>query len=141
MNISVTIHQFPVNRTSNPAAPVLPDNDTTVPTSVAPARVTTPTLIDVSRRSSFISAFAYQGTTDGLGFLALFFKNGRAALYRGVPPTIPGLLAAGHTNAISDGELSVGATFSRLVRGKYESQTFDDPNQVKELKKLMQVGS
>lgn len=138
MNTSATIRQFPTNRASNPAAPMLPDDDTTAPTTtVTPARTTPPTLIDVSRRSSFIASFAYQGTTDGTGYLALFFKSGRAALYRGVPPTIPGLLAAGHTNAKEDDELSVGATYNRLIKGVYKGQAISDPEKVAELRKLM----
>lgn len=107
------------------------------PDRVPPARATTPTLIDVSARSSFISSFAYQGTTDGFGFLAIFFKAGHATLYRGVPPTIPGLLASGHTNAKSDGELSVGATYNRLIKGVYEGQTVSEAGKVAELRRLM----
>ena len=122
--MNASIHQFPAI-TSNSIA------------NVPAARATSPTLIDVSARSSFIASFAYQGTTDGLGFLAIFFKAGHAALYRGVPSTIPGLLAAGRTNAKSDGELSVGATYNRLIKGKFEGATISDPEKVAELKKLM----
>jgi len=129
-----TVHQFPAAPTASAAvlAPV-------------PARQTAPTLIDVSARSSFIESFAYQGTTDGLGFLAIFFKAGHAALYRDVPPQIPGLLKAGHTNTKpkSGSEhkvLSVGATYNRLIKGVYESMTVSDPEKVAELKKLMGGG-
>lgn len=137
MNTSATVHQFPTGSASNPAAQLpsqLPDNYTSVH---APARQTTPTLIDVSARSSFIGSFAYQGTTDGLGYLAIFFKAGHAVLYRGVPPAIPGLLKSGHTNAKSDGELSVGATYNRLIKGVYEGQAVSEAGKVAELRKLM----
>lgn len=137
--MTATVHAFPKSapNTSNPAALPLPDNHT----PVVPARTTTPTLIDVSRRSSFISAFAYQGTTDGLGYLAVFFKAGHAVLYRGVPPQIPGLLKSGHTNSKMHKVLSIGATFNRLIKGVYEGQPISDPVGVAELRKLMGGGS
>lgn len=100
--------------------------------SPRPSSRSLPTYIDVSDRSSWISGFGYHNT-----YLVVFFKSGSATLYHNVPAMIPGLLTAGHTNAKSDGELSVGATYNRLVKGVYEGVTVSDPEKVRELRTLM----
>lgn len=109
-----------------------PESPTSSPRPSVTSKLSTPTYIDVSDRSTWIDGFGYHNT-----YLAVFFKSGTAALYVGVPSQIPGLLTAGHTNAKCDGELSVGATYNRLVKGVYEGQTVSEVEKVAELQKLM----
>jgi len=70
---------------------------------------------------------------------ALERGSGAATLYSGVPATVPGLLASGHTSAKEDGDLSIGATYHRLLaNASYERETFKG-ERLDELKALMGV--
>lgn len=99
-------------------------------------------ITNTSDRSSWIEAIGYR-RVDGprpMTSLAIFTRHKdtpAAILYVDIPSYLPGLLAAGHTTAKDDGELSIGATYSRLVRGKYPSQTIEGNEQVAQLMEIM----
>lgn len=118
MSPSVALPRYPA------LAPVNP--------SPRPSSRSLPTYIDVGDRSSWIAGFGYHNT-----YLVVFFKSGSATIYKGVPPQIPGLLAAGHKNVKTGDRLSVGATYNGFVKGVYEGESISDPEKVRELRKLM----
>ena len=74
-------------------------------------------------RSSWITGIGYRTTPDGHSYLAIFTNQNFAWLVIDVPPTLPGLLAAGHVTAKDDGELSIGAAVHRLVLQKESEYT------------------
>lgn len=89
-------------------------------------------------RSSWIKAVGYIPTPDA-NYLVVFTNTNTAILYKDVPSTLPGLLVAGQVDAKSgerQGERSIGATWHRLVKGKYEGQVVKDENEVNYLKEV-----
>jgi hypothetical protein len=68
-------------------------------------------------RSSWIRAIGYLHAPDDHTYLAIF-ADSFAWLVTDIPPSLPGLLAAGHVTAKDDGELSIGAVVHRLVLQK-----------------------
>lgn len=94
---------------------------------------------DTHTRSSWIDAVGYVSTLD-MSALAIFThvkSQPVAILYANVPSHLPGLLVSGRVTAKDDGELSVGATYARLVKGKYASQTIEGAEEVNKLKEMM----
>lgn len=89
-------------------------------------------MTDTRTRSSWISSLAYVN-----GFLVVFLSRGGAILYADVPPYVIGLVTAGQAHAKTTGDDSVGATYHRLVRGQYPSQTIDE-KQANEIKQMME---
>ena len=89
-------------------------------------------ITNTSHKSSWIESIGYLHTKDA-GWLVVFTNRGSAILYQGVPSTLPGLLAAGQSNT-KDGHRSVGASYNRLIKGKYQGQTVTDPAEVNYLK-------
>lgn len=89
--------------------------------------------ISTSSRSSWISFLVFRN-----GFLAIFLARGGAILYTGVEPYVVGLLTAAQAHAKTTGQDSLGATYHRLVRGKYASQTVVDEVEVNKLKEMME---
>lgn len=78
--------------------------------------------------SSWISSIYYHS-----GYLVLFLRSDDAAMvYSGVPPWVPGLLAAG------TGRRSIGLAYNRLVKGKYTYQRIDKLSRIRELQQLIQ---
>lgn len=61
-----------------------------------------------------------------------------AMLYGGVPSWVAGLLIAARKKSKAAGRESVGATYSRLVKGKYQGQMVG-PERIDELRKLIGV--
>lgn len=97
-------------------------------------------ITDTSTRSTWINAVGYRRTND-LTVLAIFTSHKDtpvAILYGDVPSHLPGLLVSGRVTAKDDGELSIGAAYSRLVKGRYHpSQTIEGAKSVAELKEMM----
>lgn len=92
-------------------------------------------IIDTNKRSSWILSVAFRN-----GFLAIFLARGGAILYSQVPPYIIGLLTAAQAHAKTGnnvGQDSLGATYHRLVKGKYTGQTIEDAEEVQRLKEMM----
>lgn len=91
-------------------------------------------------QSSWIRGVAYR---DGILIILTGARNSHettgAMLYSGVPSWVVGLLVAAQARAKtgeSAGQESVGATYSRLVKGKYPGQTVG-PERIDELRKLI----
>lgn len=101
-------------------------------------------ITDTRKRSSWIHEVGYV-RVDGPqlywpAMVAIFTTQKSqpvAILYANVPRNLTGLLVAGHTTAKDDGELSVGATYSKLVKGKYPSQTIEGEENVSRLREMM----
>jgi len=92
-------------------------------------------------RSSWVRAIGYRSSPDGHTYLGIF-ADSFAWLVIDVPPTLPGLLAAGHVTAKDDGELSIGAAVHRLVlskKGEYARQKVEG-EELQQLKRFMKTG-
>lgn len=87
------------------------------------------------KRSSWIDSIGYVNA-NGVGYLAVFTFEGRAILYRGIPSTLPGLIAAGRVYTKDHERLSHGAAYNRLVKGRYECETITDAAKVNELREM-----
>jgi hypothetical protein len=87
-------------------------------------------LTPTSDRSSWIASVAYKN-----GFLALFLDNGGAMIFSGVPSYLAGLLVAGQAKA-KEGGRSIGATYHKLVKGRYTTNYITDENKVRELRRI-----
>src|SRR3954465_3954381 len=93
-------------------------------------------------RSSWIRAIGYLHTPDGHTYLGVF-SDSFAWLVIDVPPTLPGLLAAGHVTAKDDGELSIGAAVHRLVlqkKNEYPRQKIEG-KEMWRLREMMMKGA
>lgn len=109
-------------------------------TPASPAVNVTPT-----PQSSWIRGIGYH---NGILIILTGPEGGRkttgALLYGEVPSWVAGLLIASRAKAKADGngksagQESVGATYSRLVKGKYPCQTVG-PDRVDELRKLIGI--
>jgi len=87
--------------------------------------------------SSWIRAIGYRN-----GYLAIFADD-FAWLFADVPPTMPGLLVAGHVNAKDGSGLSIGAAVHRLMlrrESKYPRQKISDEWQMAVLRRQMRDG-
>lgn len=109
-------------------------------------RTQKPRTVHVTRtsQSSWIRGVGYH---DGILIILTGEGRGRrgrkvvtgAMLYGGVPSWVVGLLVAAQVRAKtgeSAGQESVGATYSRLVKGKYQGQKVG-PEKIDELRKLI----
>lgn len=116
-----------------PNAPIMVDM---IKTPASPTVNVTPT-----PQSSWIRGIGYHNgiliiLTGPVGDTS---KTTGALLYGNVPSWVKGLLIAAQAEAKtgeSAGQESVGATYSRLVKGKYPCQTVG-PERVDELRKLI----
>lgn len=91
-----------------------------------------------SSRSSWIRAIGYLHTPDDRTYLGIF-SDSFAWLVTDIPPTLPGLLVAGHVTAKDDGALSIGAAVHRLVlqkTDKYPRQKVEG-FEMRQLEKIM----
>lgn len=88
-------------------------------------------------RSSWIKSVKYLQQLEGFGtrVLMVFAEQG-AWVYRGVPTTLPGLLTAGQATSKQGKRESVGATFHRLLKGRYDELYVRDAEMVETLKAL-----
>lgn len=91
------------------------------------------------KRSSWISEIGYRRAPDNTTWLAVFTFAGPAILYRDVPATLPGLIAAGRVKTKDGERLSHGAAYNRLVKGRYVGQTVSDPKEVEYLRQAMEA--
>jgi hypothetical protein len=93
----------------------------------------------VSARSSWISSVKYLQTLPGFGsrVLVVFPQDGSGAwVYREVPSTLPGLLTAGQATTKTGSKQSIGATFHRLVKGRYDELYVKDQEMVEALRQI-----
>lgn len=103
---------------------------------------TRPRTVNVTRtpQSSWIRSVGYH---NGI-LIILTGEEGKgrkvtgAMLYGGVPSWVAGLLIAAKAKSKAKGEESVGATYCRLVKGKYQGQKVG-PERIDELRKLIRA--
>ena len=90
-------------------------------------------------KSSWIDQISYIPELPGYGvrIVVVFTKENGVWVYRGVPSNLPGLLVAGRTNTKGDDpHLSSGATFHRLLKGKYQEIYVKDKEVVQMIKQI-----
>lgn len=82
--------------------------------------------------SEWIDSLAYRYVKElGFGILAVWFQDGSAKLYQGVPTWLYAQLVRGR-NTRAGKRNSVGSVFAQQIKGKFQSQEVD-PKQLRAL--------